>query len=169
MPSVSVIIVNFNGKAFLGELLASLQRQTHPPLEVIVVDNASSDGSAEYVGESFPSVKLVCSEINLGYAKGNNLGLAHAKGDFLALLNSDTVLDDQFLGETVRALEAQPTIGAIVPKIYKAFSYPEIDTTGAAFNNLGHYWQRHYQQWNHGSLDEEVEVAGLAGCATVLR
>ena len=74
-PLVSVIIVNYNGKHYLKNCLSSLSAQSYPAIEVIFVDNGSSDGSAEYVRNEFPSVRIIESKKNLGFAKGNNLGV----------------------------------------------------------------------------------------------
>src|SRR5687767_1774856 len=97
MAKISVVIVNYNGRHLLGELLASLARQTRPAEEVIIVDNASSDGSVSYLQESFPWVKVIGLNENTGFAEGNNIGVARAQGDYIALTNSDTVLDEQWL------------------------------------------------------------------------
>ncbi|MDP2841594.1 MAG: glycosyltransferase, partial [Candidatus Methanoperedens sp.] len=75
IPLVSVIIVNYNGKVFLKNCLSSLFTQSYPSIEVIFVDNGSGDGSADYVRKEFPSVRIIESKKNLGFAKGNNLGI----------------------------------------------------------------------------------------------
>lgn len=87
---LSIIIVNYNRKKLLGECLKSVDRFRTVPHEVIVVDNASLDGSQQYVREYFPHIKLICNQENCGFARGNNLGASFAKGDLLLLLNNDT-------------------------------------------------------------------------------
>jgi N-acetylglucosaminyl-diphospho-decaprenol L-rhamnosyltransferase len=87
---VSVLIVNFNGLAFLQECIVSVERNLPPGHEIILVDNASSDGSAEFVRRTFPHVMLVESSENLGFTGGNNLAASRARGKFLLLLNNDT-------------------------------------------------------------------------------
>ncbi|MCG2737608.1 MAG: glycosyltransferase family 2 protein, partial [Candidatus Methanoperedenaceae archaeon] len=89
-PPVSVIIVNFNGKHYLKNCLSSLSAQSYPAIEVIFVDNGSGDGSVEYVRKEFPSVRIIESKKNLGFAKGNNLGIREARGELIATLNNDT-------------------------------------------------------------------------------
>lgn len=92
-PLLSVIIVNYNGRAFLEACLQSLSRNMScPRSEIIIVDNNSSDGSREYLLSAWPEVRLISSPDNLGFAKGNNLGAASARGKFLLLLNNDTEL-----------------------------------------------------------------------------
>lgn len=120
-PNVSVVTVNYNGKAFLRELIASLLRQTYLPAEIIVVDNASHDGSVEFLRETFPSVKVLRSEANLGFAGGNNLGVSAATSPLVALINNDTVVSDTWLeglvGAWTQGTAAGEKVGAVSPKI----------------------------------------------------
>src|SRR5688572_22846981 len=105
-PKVSVIIVNYNGQHLLGELFDSLAKQTRPADEIIMVDNASADDSVEYVRQHFRWVKVITSNINTGYAEGNNIGLRNASGDYMGLLNSDTTVDERWLAELIKVLDA---------------------------------------------------------------
>lgn len=95
-PLLSVVIVNYNGIRFLGNCLASLQIHLPESSEVIVVDNASQDGSAAWLEEHHAWVKLIRSAENLGFAGGNNLGAQAARGEYLLLLNNDTVVQTSF-------------------------------------------------------------------------
>jgi GT2 family glycosyltransferase len=89
---ISILIVNWNGKRYVGECLSSIQQQVSQPYEVIIVDNHSADGSANVIAECYPWVKLIRSAENLGFGRGNNLAAKHASGDIFLLLNLDTVL-----------------------------------------------------------------------------
>jgi GT2 family glycosyltransferase len=169
MADVSVVIVNYNGRQYLGELLASLARQVKPADEVILVDNASSDGSAAYVRQQFPWVNVVELRDNVGFAEGNNIGVARSRGQYIALLNNDTIVDERWLTELVRALEADDGIGAVVPKIYKAHAYPRLDCAGAEFNALGMSWGRGANSVDEGQYELPVEVAAVTGCSVLLR
>ncbi|NUO09141.1 MAG: glycosyltransferase family 2 protein [Candidatus Brocadia sp.] len=91
-PLVSIVIVNYNGKHFLADCLNSIKKYATLPHEVIIVDNASTDGSCEYLQKYFPNVNLISSTKNLGFAGGNNFGAKKATGKYLLLLNNDTVL-----------------------------------------------------------------------------
>ena len=150
MPKVSVIIVNHNGQDLLRELFESLSRQTRRADEVIMVDNASSDGSVNYVRKQFPLVKVIQLLTNTGFAEGNNIGVATAEGDYIALLNSDTVVDHKWLAELVQALEANERIGAGVLKILVDAPSQRIYQVGAEFNNLGNMWGRGFNQRDRG-------------------
>jgi GT2 family glycosyltransferase len=89
---LSIILVNYNGIAYLPGCLDSIKKFSPPLSEVILVDNGSQDGSAEVIRRDYPWVRLLRSERNLGFSRGNNLGAAQASGRFLLLLNTDTLL-----------------------------------------------------------------------------
>jgi GT2 family glycosyltransferase len=116
-PLVSVIVVNFNGKPYLGPFLESLMQQTYPKYEIIVVDNGSADGSASFIRDNFPHVRLICSEKNLGFTGGNNLGMRAARGRLYALINNDTVVEPDWLYYLVSEMESDSKIGAVGSKI----------------------------------------------------
>jgi len=111
---LSILIVNWNTRALLADCLRSIYQ--HPPTgpwEVVVVDNASTDGSADMVRSDFPGVILVASAVNTGYAKGNNLAFAAAKGDFLLTLNPDTAFLDDSLDRVLKVLDDHPNLGCL--------------------------------------------------------
>ena len=168
-PKVSVIIVNYNGQHLLGELFQSLAKQSRPADEVIMVDNASVDGSVDYVQQRFRWVKVIGSAVNAGYAEGNNVGFANASGEYIALLNSDTTVNKLWLVELVRTLDGDERIGAAVPKIYLASAFPRIGQAGAEFNNLGNIWGRGFYQLDQGQFDAVMEVPALTGCSALVR
>ncbi|MCC9138828.1 glycosyltransferase family 2 protein [Pontibacter silvestris] len=116
-PLVSVISVNYNQASVTCEMIASMQKVTYPNVEIIVVDNASPTDDPGIIEESYPEVKLIRSFNNLGYAGGNNLGVEHAKGDYLLFLNNDTEVDPGFLEPLVDLFENNPKAGVASPKI----------------------------------------------------
>jgi len=97
--TISIIILNWNGKKILKKCLDSVKSQTFKNFETILVDNASEDGSQEFLRKDYPWVKLVENKKNFGYAKGNNIGIRSSKGEYVLILNNDTVLDRNFLKE----------------------------------------------------------------------
>jgi GT2 family glycosyltransferase len=167
VPSVSTIVVNYNGAPEIVETLESLQRQTLPPREIIVVDNGSTDGSADLVERQFPDIRLVRAGENLGFAAGCNLGASLASGRYLALLNPDASADPDWLRTLVTALESDDRFAASVGKIYAGRSRT-IEQAGALFNNLGNYWGRGHLELDEGQYDEVTEVPGLTGCAMLI-
>ncbi len=127
-PEVSVIIVSWNTKDILLDCLRSLYEQTKSAMQVIVVDNASVDGSADAVESAFPQVNLIRSDINLGFARGNNRGLEIADGRYILYLNPDTVILDGAIDKMLRYLEAHPGIGVLGPHTYNADGRTTQDT-----------------------------------------
>lgn len=113
-PMVSVVVLNYNGKEFLDACLISVLSSEYSNYEVILVDNASTDGSIKLVKEKFGNdsrLKIVMNSENLGFAGGNNIGACHAKGDLLVFLNTDTKVHHEWLGELVWTASSNPLIG----------------------------------------------------------
>lgn len=118
MVDLSIIIVNFNVKAFLQNCLISIQRAvqniTH---EIIVIDNASDDGSVEFIKKNFPNVKLIESKTNLGFSRANNLGLLQSSGKFICLINPDTLVQENTFDEMISFFKSNPNAGLAGCKI----------------------------------------------------
>jgi GT2 family glycosyltransferase len=136
-PSVSIITVNFNGARFLPGLFTSISNLDYPAekIEVIMVDNNSSDKSCDIVAQMFPSVKIINLSSNMGYAQGNNAGFAAAKGQYFALLNNDCTVDRQWLSGLVKTILEEGRIskaGAAGSKVLFFYSYIllEFETSG---------------------------------------
>jgi len=117
VPDISVIIVSWNARKFLAECLSSLARGISRTCEVMVVDNASSDGSPEMVAKKFPWVRLILSGENLGFAKGNNLAIEQARGRFICLINSDVNVFPGCLDSLADYLDHHPEVGMVGPRI----------------------------------------------------
>ncbi len=115
---VSIIIVTYNSSGVIGDCLDSLRRQKFDgDCEVIVVDNASSDGTPSLVAERFPWVQLIAGDENLGYSKGVNIGIRHATGRFFLILNPDTVVKESSVQKLVDFAVKQPDAGIVSPKL----------------------------------------------------
>jgi GT2 family glycosyltransferase len=115
---ISVVIVGWNAKRYLELCLESLA--SAPPrrsMEILVVDNASSDGSSEMVQAKFPNVKLIRSKENLGFSRGNNLAIRQAKGRYIALVNPDVIVFPGCLDSLVNFLEQNPKVGNVGPRV----------------------------------------------------
>ena len=114
MTEVSVIVVSWNTKDILRQCLESLYRESNDiELELILVDNASTDGSPEMVRQEFPQAILICNSQNRGFAAANNQGIEIAKGRFVLLLNPDTVILDRAIQKTIAFAEQHPRAGAV--------------------------------------------------------
>ena len=116
---LSIVIVSYNTRELLRQCLVSVQRHS-PDSEIIVVDNASRDESVAMVRNEFPSVRMVALDENVGFACGNNAGLPYATGEFVLLLNSDTVIEDDSLRRCVEYLEQHPDVGGLSPRLLGA-------------------------------------------------
>ncbi len=115
---VSVIIPTRNRAESTLECLTSVYRSSHKNLEVIVVDNASTDNTGDLIREKYPSVKLVVSEYNRMAVGGRNLGIEYAKGDFLLFIDSDNEIDPNMISALVSVAKSDHSIGLLGPKIY---------------------------------------------------
>lgn len=107
-PLVSILVISYNTKEMTLDCLRSVAAETHVPHEVIVVDNNSPDGSAAAIAEAFPGIRLIASEENHGFAKGNNIAAEHARGKYVLLLNPDTVVLDGAIDRLIAFAERAP-------------------------------------------------------------
>jgi GT2 family glycosyltransferase len=122
-PTISIVIVVWNAKKYVIECLDSIKEnlgQIRAEVEVIIVDNASTDGSAEIVEQRFPEFKLIRNADNLGFSKANNIGIAQASGDYICLVNSDVKFVDDCLSPMLQYLEDNPGVAMIGPKMLTA-------------------------------------------------
>ncbi len=163
----SVLIVNYNGARHFARCLAGLEQQTLPRyrFEVIVVDNASRDGSAEIVAKEFPWVRLVRSEKNLGFAEGNNLAQTYARGSVIVLLNNDTVPDPYWLEELLR--EIDPNEPAVVASKLVFDANPrEVNSGGLTLLRDGRGADAGFRQPDDGRFESGGPV--FAGCGAAV-
>jgi GT2 family glycosyltransferase len=126
-PLVSVIILNWNGEAHISECLKTLSEINYASLEVIVVDNASTDASLQIV-KQFPHVHCIVNSTNIGYAAGNNVGFAEAHGKYIATLNNDVAVDKCWLDEAIEILENNSETGIISCRQMNYYNRELIDT-----------------------------------------
>jgi len=159
-PGVSVIILNWNGRQHLGPLLNSTAALDYPAelLEVIVADNASSDGSVDYVREAFPSVRIVSFDHNHGFAKGNNLAAEAATMEWVAFLNNDMRVEPGWVRELVAPLHGNPNLAAVSSKILN-WDGTAIDFIGAGINFQGFGFQV-----DHGKRSSDHDFARRLLC-----
>ena len=156
-PKISVVIVSFNTKTLLRECLESL-RKFEPSAQMIVVDNASRDGSETIVREEFPEVTVIQSGRNAGFAGANDLGIAKAAGEFVILLNSDTRLEEPALSSTVAWMESRPEIGASSPRLLGADGQPQ--SCIYAWPSVASLWREALKLPPKPAPDNEGWIAG---------
>lgn len=149
MPKVSIVIPNFNGKKFLENCLKSIQSSVishQSSIEIIVVDNGSTDGSVGFVKKKFPKVKTIRLDKNYGFAKAVNEGIKASRGEYVALLNNDTKVDKNWLSELVKAAKENPKISVFASNIL-SWNGKKIDSQGIEF-----FWRGKAEQINQGKI-----------------
>lgn len=165
----TIVIVNYNGGQQIVDCLSSLyQDAAAANYEVIVVDNASSDGSPAEIARRFPEVQLLMSEENQGFGYANNLGVLRAKGDFLAFLNPDTIVEPGWLEALLSAMQTDPEVGLATSKILLMQDPDRINTAGNEVHLTGLTLCRGMNQLAT-EMSESAEVDAVSGAAFVIR
>lgn len=165
-PLVSIIALNFNQLEVTLEFLESTRSLTYPNYEIILVDNHSSENPTEVIQQSFPEVKLIVTDKNLGFTGGNNVGIKAASGDYYFIVNNDTEVTPDLLENLLKPFEADPSIGMVSPKI-RYHIEPEViqyagfnkinpitgrnSTIGQKEKDTGQYDQSGYTHYAHGA------------------
>jgi GT2 family glycosyltransferase len=196
-PRVVIVILNWNGKEDTAECIDSLSVITYPNFAIVIVDNASADGSVEFFKARNPSIEIAQNSTNIGFGAGNNVGIALALNmgaDYVLLLNNDTVVDRQFLDYLVREAESDSCIGFVGPKIYRLYEGEateyavwrtfrwkkmRLDATqkttilhsaGGSFNPwLGKLRHRGAAEFDAGQYDERKQVDFVEGSCVLVK
>jgi GT2 family glycosyltransferase len=173
---VSISLVTYNGMRWLDACLASALAQTHPAIEFVVLDNASTDDTtARLVAfqREHANVRLIQSPENLGFAAAHNRNLALARGGFVCLLNQDIILDPDFLKQAVGAFDGDPNIAAVQGKLYRLGPALEkssiLDTTGLRMLRNRRIVSRGQGEEDSGQFDQPARIFGADGPAPVFR
>ncbi|SHK15766.1 glycosyltransferase family 2 protein [Hespellia stercorisuis] len=134
---VTIIIPNYNGRHFMEPCLQSLKEQTYRQFKVLVVDNASSDGSLEFMAESYPDIEVIPLDKNYGFSKAVNVGIQNSHTPYVILLNNDTTVDKNYVGEMVKAIESSQRIFSVSSKMIQMYHPELIDSAGDLYTLLG--------------------------------
>ncbi len=169
MKKASVIVLNWNGLQHLNDCFSSLTNQTYKDLELIMVDNCSEDSSVKFVKSNFPSVKLLELDDNYGFCKGNNEGIKIATGEYIVLLNNDTICDPDFVFQLVKSLEQSDNIGSVASKMLFMSDYQKIDNVGIGFRKSGVGYKIGWLQTDNGQFDRPMYVFGSCAGAAIYR
>ncbi|MGQ9599084.1 MAG: glycosyltransferase family 2 protein [Anaerolineae bacterium] len=168
-PLASIVIPNWNGAHHLPVCLNALQIQTYPHLEVILVDNGSTDGSQTLVEEQYPEVRLLALDRNLGLTGGNNLGFRAAQGEVLISLNNDTEATPGLVEALVSALLEHPEAGMAAAKILLFDRRDVLHSAGDGYGVDGIPFNRGVWQRDEGQFDEPGWIFGGCGGAVAYR
>lgn len=157
-PLVSVVIVSRNGRFHLEECLPSLANQTYSNLEIILVDDQSTDDTRDWVQQSYPQVKIVAQHNGPNFPAGNNMGISQATGELLFLLNNDTVLDPNCVAELVAAWGGRQDVGGVAAMLHFYGNRPFINGLGAQLRRFG---------FGHDSAIGSLDVGQFASISAV--
>jgi GT2 family glycosyltransferase len=167
VPVASIVIVNWNGRQYLEPCLNAVAAQQGVEAETILVDNGSTDGTAAFVRERFPWVRLVALAENRGFAGGNNAGAREARGRFIVLLNNDTVPEPGWLAALLRGRESAGLNALASSQIVYMHDPRVIDSAGDGLLRWGGAFK-----WHHGATIEAAtesrEVFGVCGAACAI-
>jgi len=170
---ITVVVLNWNSHKMTAECIRSLQATDGPDFEILVVDNGSTDGSVDILPQEFPQITVLPQRRNLGFAAGCNVGMQHAlanDAEYVLLLNNDTIVAQEFIREMLAAIESDPGIGAVCPKIYFADHPDLLWYAGADFSLwTGRFKIRGWGQIDRGQFDHNQEITQATGCAMLVR
>jgi GT2 family glycosyltransferase len=167
IPEVSIVVVTWNGRRFLEACLTAAEAQGDVTAEIVLVDNASTDGTISFVRERFPRVRIVQLQENQGFAGGNNAGARAARGRFLAFLNNDTVPQPGWLAALRGGIDLETGVALATSRIVYLHDPTVIDSAGDGLFRAGGAFKRH-----HGdavdAADRGGEVFGVCGAACLI-
>jgi GT2 family glycosyltransferase len=165
----SVVIPNWNGKHFLQPCLDSLLKQSYPHLEIIIVDNASHDGSQDYIRTQYPRVRLIELPTNQGFTGACNVGMEAAQGDIVSLLNNDTEVDSHWVQAILDAFDNHPEVGVVASKMLLFSQRDTLHTAGDGFTTDGRAFNRGVWEKDNGQYDTEAFVFSACGGSSAYR
>ncbi len=159
-PLVSVIVLNYNAGELLLNCIESIKKSAYKNLEIIVVDNISTDKSQKICKEKYPDIKLIQNDENFGYCEGNNIGIRKAKGDFIMILNPDTIVEPNCIRELIFAHERLGE-GLYQPKILSLNEKQVLQSTGNMLHVFGFGFAKDKGRKDR-EIDEEIKKIGYA-------
>ncbi len=168
-PSASVVVLSWNGLQHLETCLGSLCRQTYTDREIVLLDNGSTDGTADYVTRVFPQVRVVRLPGNVGPCGGLNAGIREARGAFVGLINNDTEADPAWLSESVNALLANPEAGFTATRMRLFYQRALLDTAGDVLFRTGCSAKRGWLLPDGAEYDQDAWVFSSCAGAAVYR
>jgi GT2 family glycosyltransferase len=168
-PLLSIVIPNWNGAHHLPPCLDALRAQTYPALEIIVADNASTDGSHNLLATEYPEVKLVALPENRGFTGACNAGMEAAQGEYVALLNNDTEVDPGWAAAVVDAFARYPDAGLVASKMLLFEDRDRFHTAGDLYRVDGRLVNRGVWERDEGQYEREEYVFSACGGSSAYR
>lgn len=175
-PRVSIVIVTWNALPLLKQCLPSVVATDYPNVEIVLADNASEDGSAEWVAATFPTVKIVRHPENWAFCKGNNEAIPHTTGTYIVLLNNDVEVPPGWLTPLVAHMEKLPDVGALQPKLLQYDDRSRFEYAGGSGGFLDRYGYPFTRgrlfftlEPDEGQYDDARDIFWATGAALMLR
>lgn len=162
---VSIVIPNYNGKHFLKKCLDSISKQTYKNIETIVVDNASSDNSIEFLKDEYPNVITISMTTNTGFSGAVNKGIIESKGDYVFLLNNDTEIDEKCIEYLVNTIKQNQNIFSVNSKMIQYNNRALLDDAGDEYNIFGWAFKRGFNQRVQTNINPRRVFTCCAGAA----
>ena len=169
MLQVSILIVNWNGAHLLARCLPGVLAQTWADAEVVVWDNGSTDGSADWVEAHYPPARVLRGDRNLGFAGGNNAAIRATDSPFVAMLNNDAEPDPTWLSALMGAMASAPDVGMCASKMVRADDPSTMDACGIEVDRAGIAWNRYSGESDHQDETAPYEVFGPCAGAALYR
>jgi len=170
VPMVTILIPNYNGKKWLEQCLPTIEKITYKNYEILVVNNGSTDDSADFLKKNYPKVRVIELHPNRGYAGANNFGVRKALGKYVLLLNNDTQVTPNFLEPLLTKIESGKTIGAVQPQIRHMVYRNKIDSIGSFFTFTGFlYHYGYFQNVKEKKYNKELSIYSVKGACFLMR
>ncbi|MCR4680015.1 MAG: glycosyltransferase family 2 protein [Bacteroidales bacterium] len=176
MAKLAVVILNWNGKRFLERFLPALVKSMPDYAELIVADNASSDGSVDFMRQHYPDVRIILNKRNEGFALGYNLALEQVEAQYFCLLNSDIEVTEHWIEPIIEMMDENEKIAAVQPKLLSFDRRDEFEYAGAAGGYIDKYGYPFCRgrvfsklEKDHGQYDTEADVFWASGAAMFVR
>lgn len=176
MKLVSIVLVTWNSLRYLAWCREAILHQSFPRWEVIIVDNASTDGTREWLLQEWNEARSIFLDENLGFCKAVNIGIASAHGSYILLLNPDVSIDQEFIGTLYQSMESFPNAALMTGKLLRSYGPgrtalepPVIDSTGIYFKRNLRHFDRGNGEVDRGQYEKTESVFGASGAAMFLR
>jgi len=176
LPSVAIVILNWNGRHFLEKFLPSVMASAYEHLSVIVADNASTDDSISFLKKNYPSVSIIINPVNEGFAKGYNTALKQVKADYYVLSNSDVQVSKEWINPIISLMESDKTIAACQPKILSfnhQYQFEYAGASGGWIDKLGYPFSRgrvfDHCETDNGQYEDVSQIFWATGAALFIR
>lgn len=176
MKKIAVVILNWNGKNFLDDLLPTLVQHTPPEVDIVVGDNASSDNSVEFLKQNYPQIQIIQNDKNYGFAEGYNRVLNKVKADYFVLLNSDVEVTPNWIEPVIDMMEAHDDIAICQPKLLSFYNRDTFEYAGGAGGYIDKYGYPFCRgrlfttlEKDNGQYDDACEIFWATGAAMFVK